>query len=136
MANSVNNFFKKFLLDPVAGSNLKVMLLSDSHTQDPDTQEFIDDVSTNEISGSGYSAGGATVSSPVSQVDHSNDIGKLDANDVTWSGLTADFRYAAVYIDSGDDTTSRIIAIYDLGAQSVSGANYTIQWGSNGLLTI
>ena len=34
------------------------MLLTNSHSNDPDTQEFIDDVSANQVSGTGYTAGG------------------------------------------------------------------------------
>lgn len=116
---------------------IKVMLLSSSHTQNIDTHEYIDDVSANEVSGTGYSAGGAAIGSKVVSVDDTDDEGVFDGADVTWSSSTITARYAAIYKDTGTPGTSPIIAILDFGSdQSSSAGDFTIQWNSEGILNL
>ncbi len=52
---------------------IKCMILNSTHTTNIDTQEFIDDVSANEVSSTGYTAGGETLASKTSTVDNTND---------------------------------------------------------------
>ena len=49
----------------------KVMLVTSSYTPDKDAHEFFDDV-TNEVSGTGYTAGGETVTGTLT-LDTAND---------------------------------------------------------------
>jgi hypothetical protein len=62
----------------------------------------------------------------------------LDAGDAVWTTATiSGIRYAVVYEDTaGASTTDPLITYYDLGAQSVTAANFTVQWDSTGVCKI
>lgn len=142
MASATPNAFKKYLIDLALAdkTTLKLMLLSSSHTTDIDAQEFIDDVSANEITntaGSAYTAGGATVGSLASSVDNTDNEGVLDSADVTWTSASFTARYGVLYDDTGTPSTSRIWAIYDFGAdKTVDGGTFTFTVNSEGLVNI
>lgn len=140
MADTIQNTVKKKFLDgdiDLANDTIKVMLLTSSHTQNPDTHEFIDDVSANEVSGTGYTAGGATLGTKSVTVDDTDDEGVFDAQDVTWSSSTITARYAVIYKDTGTPSTSPIIAILDFSTdQSSSSGDFTISWNAEGILNL
>ena len=113
---------------------IKVMLLTDSHSTNIDTQEFIDDVSANEVSATGYTSGGATLGSVTVSVDNTDNEGVVDASDVTWSSSTITARYYVIYKDTGTAGTSPIAFIGDFGSnKSSSSGDFTIQWDSEGV---
>ena len=113
------------------------MLLDSSHSQDIDDYEFIDDVSANEVSGTGYTSGGAALASKAVTVDDTDDEGVFDAADTTWSTSTITARYAVLYKDTGTPSTSPIICIIDFGSdKSSSAGNFTISWNAEGILNL
>lgn len=125
MANAFTNFAKgEFLKGNIDLENdtLKLMLLTSSHTPDIDAEEYIDDVSANEVSGTGYTAGGETVTSGAVTVDDTNDRAYFDADDVLWSSATITARYAYLYKDTGTPGTSQIVGYYDYGSDQTSTA--------------
>jgi len=133
------NGFKKASIDQVlALGTLKGMLLDNVHVTDIDADIFIDDVSANEISGTNYSAGGATLSSVTVTQDNTNNKGVLDAADITFSNVTiTDARFVAYYVDSGTPGTSPIINIVDFGAdESRTAQDLTIQINAGGILDL
>lgn len=90
--------------------NVKCALLTDAHTPDEDTQQFWSDVSANEATGTGYTAGGAAVTSTVTfnAVGNTHVVNfggtSWDATGGSLSGGTA------VWYDStGTPSTSRIL---------------------------
>ncbi len=91
---------------------------------------------TNEISGSGYSAGGEAVATPVVAQDDGNDWANWDddGSNITWSSLAANTILEATLYD--DTTTPKHIAIYWEIATDSNGGDYTIQFGANGILTL
>lgn len=111
------NTAKKKLLDgdiDLVNDTIKLMLLTSSHTPNIDTEEFIDDVSANEVSASGtYSAGGGTLGTKSVTVDTTNDRAYFDAADVSFTSATITARYAYLYKDTGTPGTSPIIGYYD-----------------------
>lgn len=131
---AVHNQIKKWMLDQIAGQTIKAMLLTSSHTSDIDTQDFIADVSANEASGTGYTAGGQTLANvTVTERDASNDA-ILDADDPSWPNSTITARYVCFYIDTGTPATSPIISIQDLGSeQSSNSGAFTLQIPAGGL---
>ena len=146
MATQVVNSFKGRLMGDTtdvstainfATDSFKLMLLSSSHTTDIDAHVFIDDVSTNEVAASGsYSAGGLALTL-TSDTDTTNDLGTLDAADVSATSATISAQYAVLYKDAGTPGTSPIVAIYDFGSViSSSGATFSISINSSGLLTL
>lgn len=137
---SLPNTAKEKLMEGVfdlVNNTIKVMLLTSSHTTNIDTQEFIDDVSANEVSGAGYSAGGATLGSKTVTADNTDDEGVFDAADTAWSTATITARYAVVYKDTGTPATSPILCIIDFGADKVStGGTFQITWAAEGIVNI
>ncbi len=133
---AVVNSFKKIALDAVlALGTPKVMLLTNAHTTNIDTQDYINDVSSNEISSAGYTAGGATLAGVTSNIDTTNDVVVLDCNDVALTGLTATVRFVAFYVDSGTPSTSPILNILDLGSdQALTADDLTISINANGII--
>jgi len=138
LATLVTNPTKKAMLDAFfSGTDLYMMLLTSSHTTDIDTQEFIDDVSTNEISGTGYTAGGKQLANEATSVDNTDNEAVLDADDLVWTSSSFTARYAVLYDDTGTPSTSRIWAIYDLGADKIAdGGSFTLTINSEGLINI
>lgn len=140
MADVIPNSFKKHIMNggiDLDTNTIKVMLLTNSHSQDQDNHEFIDDVSANEVSGTGYTAGGATLANKAVTQDNTDNEGVFDADDVTWSTSTITARYAAIYKDTGTPSTSPLIAIIDFGSdKSSSAGNFTIAWAAEGILNL
>jgi len=137
----VTNYAKSQLMLGVFdldSDTIKVALLTSSHTDDPDNQMYFDDVNANEVSGTGYTAGGQALSNKHVSRDNTNDLAKFDADDVEWSSITAsNVRYACVYKDTGNDATSPILCIIDFGTTyNPSGGKLKIIWGTDGIFRI
>ncbi len=132
MANALTNKAKEDILtDYISGKTYKLMLLDDNHTPNIDDEEFIDDVSANEVSGTGYTAGGEVVSNIAATVDDTNDRAYLDGDNVVWSNATITYRYAYLYEDTGTPSTSTIVGYYDPGSnQSSTAGTLTVAWSA------
>lgn len=116
---------------------IKVALLSSSYTPDQDAHDYLNDVSTYEVSGTGYTAGGNTLGSKTATYDSANNVIVLDAADTTWSSSTITARYAVVYDSTGTASTSALIGFVDFGSdQSSTNGNFTITWDSTGIVRI
>lgn len=134
------NFLKQALNKEIDwdSDTIKVALLSSSYTPNQDTHDYFDDVSTYEVTGTGYTTGGITLASKTSTYDGTNNVIVLDAADVTWSSSTITARYAVVYDDSGASAASKaLIGYVDFGSdQSSTNGNFTITWDSTGIVRI
>jgi hypothetical protein len=135
-------FYDTFFRDIMNGSidldtdTIKCMLVTASYTADRAVHDKINDV-TNEVSASGYTAGGATLGSVALNLDTTNHRCEFDAADVAWtSDLTA--RAAVLYKDTGNVATSPLIAYIDFGSDQTSsgGGTFTIQIHADGFLYI
>jgi hypothetical protein len=116
---------------------IKVALLSSSYTPDQDAHDYLNDVSSFEVSGTGYTAGGNTLGSKTATYDSANNVVVLDAADTTWSSSTITARYAVVYGSTGTASTSPLIGYVDFGSdQSSTNGNFTITWDSTGIVRI
>jgi hypothetical protein len=118
-------------------ATIKCSLHTATYSPLPDTHDFWDDA-TNEVTGTNYTTGGVALGSPTVTYDTGTDETRLDANDAVWTTATiASIRYAVVYEDTaGASTTDPLITYYDLGAQSVTAANFTVQWDATGVAKI
>jgi hypothetical protein len=134
------NFLKQALNKEIDwdSDTIKVALLTSSYTPNQDTHDYLDDVSSYEVTGTGYTSGGITLSSKTSTYDGTNNVVILDAADVTWSSSTITARYAVVYDDSGASAASKaLIGYVDFGSdQSSTNGNFTITWDSTGIVRI
>lgn len=140
MASGIYNAYKVQLLKGAnidhESDTIKVALVTSSYTPDFDAHDFFDDV-TNEVSGTGYTAGGATLASKTVTQDNTDNEGVFDAADVTWSSSTITARGAVLYKSTGTASTSPLIAYIDFGSdQSSSSGNFVITWNAEGIVNI
>lgn len=111
---------------------IKVALTTSAYTPNIDTHDFFNDI-TNEVSGTGYTAGGITLAGKTVNLDTAGDFAYLNANPVTWTTATFTTRYGILYKDTGSAATSPLIGYIDFGADQVSsGGDFTINWASAG----
>lgn len=133
------NFILKALNKEVDfdSDTIKVALLTSSYSPDQDAHDYFNDVSANEVSGTGYTAGGATLASKTATYDSANNVVILDAADTTWASSTITARYAVIYDATGTASTSPLIGYVDFGSdQSSTNGNFTITWDSTGIVRI
>lgn len=121
-----------------SGDTIKVILVS-GHTPNIDTHAGYSDVSSDEYStGSGYTVGGDTLTGQATSQDDTNDRGKFDATDLTWSSLgtlsPATPSHAIMYDDT--HTSNLLICYWVLGTTATNGGDYTLQWGTNGIILL
>jgi hypothetical protein len=102
-----------------------------------DTDDFWNDA-TNEVTGTNYTTKGVVLGSKTSVYDTATDEWRFDAADAVWTTATiSGIRIAVVFEDTaGASTTDPLISFYDIGAQSVTAANFTIQWDATGIAKI
>jgi hypothetical protein len=117
---------------------IKVALLTNAYTPNQDTHNYYDDVSGNEVSGTGYTGGGVTLTNKTNTYNGASNVIVLDADDVTWSSSTITARYAVVYDASpATNATKPLIGYVDFGSdQSSSNGNFTITWDATGIVRI
>lgn len=115
---------------------IKVALVTSTYTPDQDVHDFFDDI-TNEVTGTGYTAGGATLASKTVSADTTDNEGVFDAADVTWTTSTITARGAVIYKSTGTASTSALICYLDFTSdQSSTAGDFTIQWNAEGILNL
>ncbi|MDG3012444.1 hypothetical protein G4X40_20090 [Rhodococcus sp. D2-41] len=114
---------------------LKMMLVGNSYTPDQDTHQYKNSV-TGEVSGTGYTAGGATLANVSLAYDAASNTLNLKADNVTWPASTVTAYYAVVYDASpGTDQTRPLICYIDFGGPvSTTAGTFQITWDSNGII--
>ena len=130
-----NEFKEELLLGNIDmdGHTFKVILVT-GYTPNIDSHNGLSDVSANEESGSGYTAGGATLAGKAVTKDTTSDRAKFDANDVTWTGLDVGTPSHAILYD--DTHASDCLVAYWEVTTATNGGNYTLQFGANGVLLL
>lgn len=113
------------------GDTIKVSLHTSSYTPSQTTHCYYSDL-TNEVTGTGYTAGGATLGSTTAT--KSSLTVSLDAADTSWTTSTITARYAVIRKDTGSSATSPVLGYVDFGAdQSSTAGTFTITWDSTGI---
>ena len=85
MASLIYNSFKKEIGDGTLDwdtNTFKIGLVDDNYTEDADHTSWTTP-ETDEVSGTGYTAGGATLTSTTVTADNTNDWAEYDAADVS-----------------------------------------------------
>lgn len=119
-------------LDDTTAGRFKVMLVTSAYTPDFGTHDFKADV-TNEVTGTGYSAGGESLTS-VTLTQSAGTI-TFDADDVTWASSTITARGAVVYDDSL--ASDPLICYIDFGAdKSSSAGDFVLSFNASGIFTL
>lgn len=111
--------FNSSMYDEAKGSidfdtdTFKVMLLTSTAAPNKDTWTKRSDV-TNEVSGTGYTAGGAAATVTVGAVDTANDRVDVSLGGATWATSTITARYAVYYKSRGGASSAdELVAVVD-----------------------
>jgi len=122
ITTAICNSFKAEILDGTheAGDTYKMALYTSSATLSKSTTAYS---ATNEVSGTGYTAGGITLSGRTVSLD--GDTAMVDFSDPTWSTSTITARGCMIYNSS---KSNKAVAVYDFGGDVTSTAgNFTVQ---------
>src|SRR6266567_5455179 len=88
---------------------IKAMLCTSSYTPDQDAHQYKSSV-TNEVSGTGYTAGGVTLTTCTFSYDGATNTFKLDCDDFSWTTATFTARNIVIYDSTpGSDATRPLI---------------------------
>ena len=115
---------------------IKVALLDNTHTPDQDAHDYFNDVSADEVSGTGYTAGGATLAGKSVGYTAGTNTFKFHATHTSWTTSTITARYAVIYVDTGNAATSALIGYVDFGGDVTStNGTFLITWDAAGIFT-
>lgn len=133
------NFHKSIANKEIELDNdtIKVMLCTSAYTPNQGTHQYKSSV-TGEVTGTGYTAGGATLAFTSSTaVSLTGNVFKFDADDVSWPSSTITARYAVIYDSTpGSDASRPLIGYIDFGADvSTTSGTFQIVWNSSGIFT-
>ncbi len=131
--------FKQDILQAVhdftngSGDTFKMALYTSSATLGASTTAYS---GTNEVSGTGYTAGGATLTQVTPTTSGTTAL--VDFNDVAWSSSTFTANGALIY---NDDASDKAVSVHAFGGDvSVSSGTLTVQFpaadASNAILRI
>lgn len=132
MASGIYNRFKANLMNKVVdleADTINVALYDDSHAFTATDTDYTTD---NELATAGnYTQGGVALASKAVTEAATT---KWDATDSTWSSATFTAYHAVIYdVTAGNDL---ICSIDFGGAKTVSSGTFTIQWDSDGIITL
>jgi hypothetical protein len=116
-----------------------VMLVTAAYVPNRRTHTRRSDI-TNEVVGTGYTAGGQALSGKTMVADNTNDRGTFDSNDPAWPASTITARGAVYYKNRGGAATADELILYqvfqvggvDADVSSTNGA-FTIQQPATGI---
>ena len=136
-AKMYGNFILKALNKEVDwdSDTIKVMLCS-ALTADQDGDVYLADVTKTEITGTGYTAGGATLASKTIGYTTATNVIKLDAADTEWTASTITARYVIIYDDT-PASNKPVLGYVDFGEnRSSTAGTFTVAWNASGIATI
>lgn len=107
----------------------KVMLVTSAYTPDKDVHDKRDDV-TNEVTGTGYTAGGATTACTVTKVTATDRV-TLAFAAATWPSSTITARGAVIYKSRGGASSADNLVCYVDFVSDVSSSAATFSLGSS-----
>ena len=130
ITQTLTDTFKQDCLDGAqnlgsGGNTLKIAVYTSSASLGATTTAY---ATTNEVSGTGYTAGGVTLSSQAVAYDSSNNVAYFDAADPSWSSATITARGALIYNNTKSNAS---IAVLDFGSDfSSSNGTFQVQFPS------
>jgi hypothetical protein len=115
----------------------KIVLLGSGYSFNVDGNNGYANVSAEEITASGYAAGGETLTGLTVTQNDTGDYAKWDAADVTWSSLaTATIAHAVIYDDTiTTPVADPLVCRFEITTNS-NGGNYQLSFNSGGILQL
>jgi len=141
---AIYNTFKELVMEGVynlasGGDTIKTILVG-AYTPDIDTHLDYGDVSGTEYAtGAGYTELGETLAGQDVTLDTGNDRGKFDGTDETWTSLgplTPTHPSYAIMYDADASVAAPLIAYWEVSGTAPNGGDYTLQWGTNGIILL
>lgn len=137
MADMIFNAFRTGIADGTFGldaDTLKCALLTGSYTPDATDEVFAD--LSGEVSGDGYTAGGAVLAGVT--WTRNGAVAKLDATDPQWTEASFTARYAVIYKSgTANSLTNPLICLLDFGAnKTVTAGTFMVVFDAAGILTL
>ena len=116
---------------------IKVLLTTVTYVPAQDTEQYKSSV-TNEVTGTGYTATGATLASKTVTYTAGTNVHMLDAADTQWATSTITARVAVIYDSSPATDATRPLIGYQLSDADIvsSGGNFDIVWNASGIIQI
>lgn len=130
------NFAEQILLGELDLGNgadeIKVILVAGHVANEED--EVLTDVSGDEETGTGYTAGGEVLANQSVSQESGNDRAVFDGDDVTWTGLDVGTPSHAIMYDN-THASDYLIAYWEVTTAS-NGGDYTLQWNASGIILL
>jgi hypothetical protein len=138
MANAMFNYTKVYTLNGSLdwdADTINAILVTSAYTPNIDTHDFRNDI-TNEVVGTGYTAGGQALASKVVSIDTTNDRAVFDSNDPQWTTATITARAVVLAkIRGGASSADELAGYWDFGSDVTSTAGtFTIAVNAGGWL--
>lgn len=116
----------------------KAMLATSSYVPNQDTDQFRSSVTANEITGTGYSAGGVALASVTVTYDAASNEVRWDAADPSWTSASFTCRFMVIYKSRGGaDTADDLVMYVNFGAdETVASGTFTYTVPATGLAKI
>jgi hypothetical protein len=127
---SLNNKEINLLSDTI-----KLMLTTNAYVPNRGTDRYKSSV-TNEVSGTGYTAGGATVGSIANAI--ASNVYTISGANVSWASSTFTTRIGVLYDSTpSTDATRPLIGFVDFTTdQSPSNGTLSVTWNASGIGTV
>jgi len=137
MADIVYTSFKRRIGDgtfDMDADTFKCALLTASHTPNAANAVFAD--LTGEVTGTGYTAGGATLTGVTWSSAGSTAV--LDAEDPSWTTASLTARYAVIYKSgTANGLTNPLVCLLDFGSdKGVTGGTFTVNFNDAGIVIL
>ena len=127
-------YFTNKQIDWDSDAGIKALLTTSAHTPNQNTHATKSDI-TNEASGTGYTARGAALTGKA--VSTSGSETRYDADDLNWPSSSVTARNIHIYLDTGTDSTSLLIAYCTLSGDETSVAgNWPHTFDATGIFGI
>lgn len=119
------------------GDAVKCMLTTSAYVPDQDAHQYKSSV-TNEVTGTGYTAGGVTLTTPVFTYTAGTNVVMYDADDAVWAGSTITARVAVVYDSTPASDATRPLLVYQLSTTDIisTAGTFQVTWNAAGIFTI
>ena len=125
-AQGANHILGKSAQIDFATDTFKILFYNGSYSS---ANEFVSDLTGADIVARSGSLSGVTLGSVAA--------GVIDANDITVTAVTgAAFTHVILYKDTGTDSTSPLVAIFDVSSFTPTGGDISVIWNASGLFSI
>jgi hypothetical protein len=132
-----DNFFTSLGAKQInlASDTFKAILLGTGYTPNQGTHRYQSDLGANEITGTGYTAGGQTISPVTPAVNTGTHVFNLTGSNPSWPSSSLSARYMAI-VDTtpGSAATNPLVCFIDFGGtETTVNGTFSVTWDATGI---